>query len=233
MNKIKDYKASYYIRHDQIDSALAVFKTIPRSFWQSEPYRSMLNCNPFFVDVEHPHAPTFADSTRYDKTTFLTQMLKLKKSAEKTPSVSAREFYLLGNAYYNMTWKGNFWLMSYIYWGVSQQYSDYFKDETFINSYFGLERAQKQYELCLKNTKDEKLAALCHFMIGVCNKAKTEYRFYLNNNRWADPAPEPPVAVNPMDAFFNKKFPNRIKSYQNSDYWCTNYAALAKLYSGF
>lgn len=234
INKIKDYKATYFIRNDQIDSALAVLKTIPNSVWKEEPYKTMLNCNPFYVDIQNPHAPTFADSTRYNKTNFLEQFVKLRNEAAKNPSVSAKNYYLLGNAYYNMSWRGNFWLMSDIYWGSGESYSDYFKDDkTFLNAHFGLERAQKQYELCLKNTKDEKLAALCHFMIGYCTKTKTEYVFYQKYNRWDDTAPKPPFVENPANGTFKTMFPNRINTYAKVDYWCTNYDKLARLYSGF
>ena len=234
LNKIKDYKATYYIRHDQIDSALTVLKTIRRSYWQTEPYHSMLNCNPFYIDIAHPHAATFADSMRYDKISFLEQMVKLRNEATTNPSVSARNYYLLGNAYYNMAWKGNFWLMSDIGWGTGEAHSGYFeKDAQFINNYFGLENAQKQYELCLKNTPDEKLAALCHFMIGYCVQTKAEYVFYQHNNRWDDQAPKPPIAPNPATAIFRNKFKNGLNQYAKLDYWCTNYDKLAKLYSGF
>ncbi len=234
VNKIKDYKASYYIRNDQIDNALAIFKTIPASFWQKDPYITYMDCNPFYVELVHPHEPTVADSVKYNKVSFLERVVALRNEAKANPSVLAQNYYLLGNAYFNMTWRGNYWLMSDIYWGQGEQHSDYFKDDqTFINNYFGLERAQKQYELCLKNTNDEKLAALCHFMVGYCLKRKTEYLFYQNNNQWEEDAPKPPVVENPSNAVFKKKFPNRLSTYADRQYWCTNYESLARVYSGF
>jgi hypothetical protein len=234
VNKIKDYKASYFVRNDQIDSALAVFKTIPASVWKKDPYIIYMNCNPFYVELVHPHEPTVADSVKYDKASFLKSFVELRNEAQANPSLNAKNYYLLGNAYFNMTWSGNYWLMSDIYWGQGEQHSDYFgEDKTFINSYFGLERAQKQYELCLKNTKDEKLAALCHFMVGYCAKRKSEYLFYQKNDKWDDNAPKPPVVENPGNAVFKTKFPNRFSAYTSKQYWCTNYESLAKLYCGF
>lgn len=234
LNKIKDYKATFYIRHDQIDSAWMVFKTIPKSVWKEEPYRSMLNCNPFYVDLQHPHAPTVADSTRYDKITCTERIIALRNEAQKNPSVFAKNYYLLGNAYFNMSWQGNFWLMSDISWSSGEGYSGYFdEDKQFLNNFFGLEWAQKQYELCLKNTKDEKLAALCHFMIGYCAKAKTEYYYYQKFNRWDEEVAKPKIAENPASSIFKTKFPNRINTYAKIDYWCTNYESLARKYSGF
>lgn len=234
VNKIKDYKATYYIRHNQMDSALLVFKTIPKNVWKEEPYRSMLNCNPFYVDLQHPHAPTVADSTRYDKITCAERIITLRNEAQKNPSVFAKNYYLLGNAYFNMSWQGNFWLMSDISWSSGEGYSGYFdEDKQFLNNFFGLEWAQKQYELCLQNTKDEKLAALCHFMIGYCAKAKTEYYYYQKFNRWDEEVAKPKIAENPASAIFKTKFPNRISTYAKIDYWCTNYESLARKYSGF
>ncbi|MBL7815702.1 MAG: hypothetical protein JNL70_11880 [Saprospiraceae bacterium] len=234
VNKIKDYKLTYFIRNDQIDSALKVAKTIPRNYWQKEPYQAMLNCNPFYVDVVHPHTVTFADSIKYNKITFLERVVALRNEAQKNPSVAAQNYYLLGNAYYNMTWKGNFWLMSDIYWGAFESHSDYFKsDTTFINTYFGLTRAQKYYEMSLNSTTDEKLAALNRFMIGYCAKTREDYFFYQKVSRWDDNAPKPPAFKNPADVVYNQKFPNRLKDYSGAKYWCTNYESLAKLYSGF
>ena len=235
VNKIKDYKASYYVRHDQMDNALAVFKTIPLTYWQEEPYSTMLNCNPFYIDLAHPHATIFADSTKYNKTTFTQRVVALQNEAKRDPSVSAKNYYLLGNAYFNISWKGNFWLMSDISWGTSESYSEYFtEDNTFANNYFGLERAQKYYELCLKTTNDVKLAALCHFMIGYCSETRTDYNFYKGNeNRWDPNAPKPPDFDNPYNGVFESKFPNSLAIYGGRDYWCTHYENLAKLYSGF
>lgn len=234
LDKIRDYKATYYIRHDQIDSALSVLKTIPRSKWQEEPYQSMLNCNPFYIDLQHPHAATFADSTKYDKVSFLERMISLRNETATNPSVSAQNYYLLGNAYFNMSWRGNFWLMSDITWGTGESYSNYFDDDkAFLDSYFGLERAQKQYELCLKSTNDEKLAALCHFMIGYCVDARAKFQYYQKVNRWDDKTPEPPKTDNPANAVFKNRFPNRLNTYAAVDYWCTNYGNLARVYSGF
>jgi hypothetical protein len=234
LNKIKDYKATYYIRQNQIDSAMMVYKTIPRTKWQEEPYRSMLNCNPFYIDLQHPHAPTVADSTRYDKFSCIERMITLRNSAAKTPSVSAQNHYLLGNAYFNMSGHGNFWLMSDISWSSGGGYSGYFENDTaFLDNYFGLDWAKTQYELCLKKTSDEKLAALCHFMIGYCAKMKTEHYYYRRFNRWDEQTKEPKIGENPANGIFKNKFPNRINTYTKADYWCTNYESLALHYSGF
>lgn len=238
INKIKDYKMMYYIRHEQLDSALMVCKTIPRSFWQSSPYNEMLNCNPFYVALPNTHTPNVADSTRYDKQTCLERMVQLRNDAEKNPTEYAKNYYLLGNAYFSLSWHGNFWLMSDIYWGNGHESSHYFdKDNSFTHNYFGLDWARKQYELCLRNTKDERLAALCHFMIGYCANAKAEYAFYEKQSQLPydpnNPTPEPPKVGNPANQLFNNRFPRRLGLYANMDYWCTHYENLALMYSGY
>ena len=121
-----------------------------------------------------------------------------------------------------------------ISWSSGEGYSGYFeKDTAFLDNFFGLDWAKTQYELCLKKTNDEKLAALCHFMIGYCSKTKTAYYYYRRFSRWDDQTKEPKYADNPANGIFKNKFPNRLNTYAQADYWCTNYESVALHYSGF
>lgn len=170
---IQDYQAMWYINRDQLDSAYAILRTIPDTFWNREPYLSMMRCNPFHVDFFRPHQYVPADSVTYNKTAFLKRLLYLRREADRNPAVRAHHYYLIANAYYNMTWHGNVWLMNRVWWSTNEGY--YYAEPgeeqpltPFEADYYGAVKAREWYLKALEATRDKKMAALCVFMAGKC-----------------------------------------------------------------
>ena len=173
INLIKDYKAMWYVNRNKLDSAYAILRTVPDTFWQQEPYQSMMNCNPFFVDFYRPHQFVAADTAVYNKTSLLRRVLDLQQEAEKNPARRAQNYFLLANAYYNMTWRGNVWLMNRVWWSGGEDYYVFDPDKEepltpFEENYYGATIAKSYYLKALEETKDKKLASLCLFMAGKC-----------------------------------------------------------------
>lgn len=221
LNKLRDYKATYYIRQDKLDSALAVFRTIPNEYWKNEPYSSMLNCNPFFVDWRNTHAPNRADSVRFNKKTFIERLVQLKKEFDNDPIKYAKNCHLIGNAYYNMTQAGNYWLM----WDIEWITGDYAGIRTPNNdAYFGCILARKYYELGVKNIKEEKLANICYFMVEQCNIIWDNYLERAVKNG------KPPKPTT-FAAEYLRLFPNN-KKYTNMKYWCQEYENITYSFVG-
>lgn len=176
VNIIKDYKATWYVNRNKMDSAYAILRTVPDTFWQQEPYHSMMNCNPFFVDFYRPHNFVKADTAAYNKTTMLARLLELQSEAEKNPAKRAQDYYLIANAYYNMTWHGNVWLMNRVWWSINEDYYYVEPGEEapltpFEENYYGATIAKSYYLKALEETKDKALAQLCLFMAGKCEDA--------------------------------------------------------------
>lgn len=181
INKLKDYKSMHYIRRDQLDSALVVLQTIPEDFWQkNEPYTHSLDRDPFFVNTASSRHNT---GKVVSKTQFVRQILQLKAEAERDPSKRAKNYYQLGNAYYNMTWHGSFWLMNNVYRSIGDMYLD-IKSPTlktvgdpFYSHYLGATRAKKYYLMAMQNSRtDHTLAQLAAFMADYCDQHNQRYQ---------------------------------------------------------
>ncbi len=225
INKLRDYKATYYIRQDKLDSALAVFRTIPNEYWKKEPYSSMLNCNPFFVDWRDTHTPNRADSVRFTKKTFVERLIQLKQELEKDPIKYEKNYYLIGNAYYNMTKNGNYWLMWEIAWS---NYDNPFKRQPEYDIYFGCTLARKYYELGARKMKDEKLRSLCYFMTEKCH---VNWQEYLNDTNRDGQGNRPTTQATTFATEYLRLFPNH-KKYTDMKYWCQEYENIAYSFVG-
>ena len=75
-NKILDFKSMYYIRRDELDSALLCINQIPETYWNEWPYQ-LFKCFPFTV-----HSGTDYQSNNdfftYNKRKFLQRMCNIK-----------------------------------------------------------------------------------------------------------------------------------------------------------
>jgi hypothetical protein len=187
INKIKNYKATYYIRTDNLDSALAVFKTIPNDIWNYGSYPIYVR-NPFLANI-YGHTANPKDSIVYTKTSIVERMIALKKDAAANPEKAAIDNYYLGNAYYNMCYNGNCWIMSNDYKSNNESITENLKPE--LTYYYNYSRPVPYYQAALKASKDDKLTAICVFMLDVCKQNALEkaytpqksyaYRLFGNN----------------------------------------------------
>lgn len=112
-NRIRDYHATYHMRRDDLKAALAIFKTIPDSYWTQPPYNEYLTTNPFSVGIHLPTAPSTAPLFRVptSKADFVETLISLQNDNYGTKEKRAETYLLIGNAYYQMTYYGRWWLM--------------------------------------------------------------------------------------------------------------------------
>ncbi len=117
LNKIKDYYGTHYLLNDNLEKAALVFKTIPVEFWDEFPYKKYLSNNPFITDLRINGTSPLNDTLLRcnNKADLVQKIIDLKKEAQQNSAKRAEIYYLLGNAYYNMTQNGKSWLMSRIY----------------------------------------------------------------------------------------------------------------------
>ncbi len=117
VDKIKDYYGTYYLLNDDLEKALAIFKTIPTSFWSDFPYKNYLSNNPFITGVRIESKSPLNDTLLQcnNKADLLQKIIDLKKDATQNKEKQAESCFLLGNVYYNMTQDGKAWLMSRVY----------------------------------------------------------------------------------------------------------------------
>jgi hypothetical protein len=101
VSKLKDYKSILYIQRDELDSAYAVLKTIPDTFWQQYPYKEFLSRNPFRYI---PHVPGQQSdeplpTATYTKTSFVKKLIELKQELKNNPIKYEQNYALIGTAY--------------------------------------------------------------------------------------------------------------------------------------
>lgn len=171
-NKLLDYKATWFLREGQLEQAAAVFQQIPDEFWAGFPYALFADDDPFVVNIEDPHNYNKTDSARYNKRTIVERMISLQREADRDPSKRALNHYLLGNAYYNMSWHGKYWIMSRISWSIWEmsQWRDRETTAPGDADYFGDQRAQRHYLIAMKEAKDPVLQAMACRMAEECER---------------------------------------------------------------
>lgn len=171
-NKLLDYKATWFLREGQLEQAASALSQIPDEFWTGFPYAMFAQDDPFVANIEDPHNYNKGDSARYNKRTIVERMLALQREAKRDPAKRALNNYLLGNAYYNMSWHGKYWIMSRIGWSMWEmdQWNDRENSAPGDADYFGNQRAQRYYEVALKTANDPVLKAMACRMADECQR---------------------------------------------------------------
>ena len=88
----------------KLEAALAIFESLPGK------YDFPIEVNPFnmaITDCINPENCYLKTSTAYTRNSFVRKLIEIRGIAEKTNS--STDYYLLGNAYYNMTYFGPAW----------------------------------------------------------------------------------------------------------------------------
>jgi hypothetical protein len=194
VSKIKEYKSMYYLRRNDLQAAYNEVKTIPDAYWQGGLFQEWMNVNTFHVDMRMPHQRVDADSIGLTKKQILEKMVMLKKQLDSDPIKYADNNLQLGNAYYNMSNKGNSWLMWDVYWA-------HYDNNERLNEPLSI--AEKYFADGMKNSKNEQISAVCYYMASICK------------NNWK----ELEAADNPYTSAFKARFPKGDK-YTHLKFWC-------------
>lgn len=170
--KLLDYKATLFVREGMLEEAAAVFLQIPDAFWEGYPYAMFADDDPFVVNIEDPHNYNKTDRVRYNKRTIVERMIRLQREADRDPSKRALNHYLLGNAYYNMSWHGKYWIMSHIGWSIWEMSAvrDRGVGRPDDGDYYGCYRARHHYQVALKEANDPVLQAMACRMAEECER---------------------------------------------------------------
>ena len=216
-NTLLDYKASWYIQQDQLQTAAVILKQIPDAFWEDYPYALFKGDDPFVANVEDAHNYDNLDSANYNKRTIIERMVALKKEAASHPKKRALNNYLLANAYFNFTWHGKYWIMSSIRWSTNDHYYYESMDRSDASDrYFGCSRALQYYELVLDEAKDPVLKALACRMAIECTSNWNQYT-------------EPNASVEFEDNYSDQLEGEAAETYQQIKE-CTGYADFIRRY---
>lgn len=184
-NKLRDCKASWYIRHHRLKDALATLQQIPDSFYAQYPYDTYLGGDAFFLNLNNPHTAAKEDKRSLNKKQLIAEMVKLQQLATKDKLKTAACYYQLANAWYNMTFHGKNWMMVRQWWSCVEPDYDYLieNNKQFYDDYYGCMQAKQLYLKAMEATKDKKLAAFCFYMAQQCERNNREYKSAFKNHR--------------------------------------------------
>jgi hypothetical protein len=187
--KLLDYKAMWFLREDRLEEAAASYRQIPDAFWSNYEYSYFDGDDPFVVNIEDPHNYSNSDSARYTRRTIVERMIALEQEAARNPKKRALNHYLLGNAYYNMSWHGNYWGLSRIAWSMHEmdQWRDRETSGPGDDDYYGCARAKKHYVLAMEAAKDPVLKAMAVRMAGECEWNWLAYAGEGGLDEWENP----------------------------------------------
>ncbi len=173
--KLLDIEAMWYVNQDRMPEALAVLQRIPDDYWGMYPRSAFLCDDPFRVDVADPNNYAKKDILHYNKRQLVDELVCLKEEARRHPEKAALNAYLIGNAYFNMSWYGKYWIMSSTWWSgrqFDQRWSR--RDAAFEDHYLRLSRAKEWYLKSMRTAKDPELKALACFMVTYCDQQNDE-----------------------------------------------------------
>ena len=155
------------------------------------------------------------------------RLIELQKQAEsRDKKLSAKANYLLGNAFYNMSYYGNSWMMVSYWWSVS----DIYKEGKVNKNYFSLETAKAYYKKAMEASPTPSFAALNLRLMGICEKQNLYLQKEIDPNRPKDEYGYPAditVEDNEVTAYqeLKKTYPKLYDSLMDG---CSGWAAFLK-----
>ncbi|MFV0605539.1 MAG: hypothetical protein ACK5NK_06810 [Niabella sp.] len=170
LNRLYDLLGTKFIRKNDLNNALVAFTNINDTLWSSTyyPYATYLNVNTFYTNMYNEHKTLPQDSTKYNKREIVEKLQYHIKEAENTASPQrAYHYFLVANAYLNMSQYGNSWMMRRYYWTSNAPRKTGLEDDA---EYYGCLQAEQYYLQAGAVAKDKAFAALCLRMAGRCLK---------------------------------------------------------------
>ncbi|WP_345144492.1 hypothetical protein [Flavobacterium ginsengiterrae] len=169
-NYYKDLKGTIAFRNNNLELAYETFASMPKDFWDKNyEFKSYLNEDPFKPKILQKYEERKFDY-HFNKADFIAKLIELKK--QNTASSNLQ----LANAYFNVSYLGNSWMMSAYDWTSGESYTDYVYGDNTENkkkyqngNYFHLNTAKMYYQKALKMSKNNNEKAMASLMLFECN----------------------------------------------------------------
>ncbi|WP_162926955.1 hypothetical protein [Flavobacterium psychrotrophum] len=165
-----DLKGTIAFRQNNLPLAYDIFKEIPDSFYKNEwDYKYYLNEDPFYPKVLNYAKKGNPFEYNFNKAKLLKRILELQKKTD------TESYMQLAHAYYNLSYRGNSWLMQSYYQGY-MYYDAYFgkiapkKEEGYMaGNYKNFTLAKYYYKKALDTAKSDEHRAMASLMLYVIN----------------------------------------------------------------
>jgi hypothetical protein len=166
-----DIKGTDFLRKYQLEAALQCFQQIPPASLKQVMF------NPFTERIKDCVRCSVADSVLYDKAQLIQKILDLEFQARAAPDEAAKQYYLIGLAYYNMSYFGHCHKAMDFYRSGASWYSMHSGKDIFEkrgrpngnHENLDLSQALKYFEMARKATRDPELGAKSAFWAAKCD----------------------------------------------------------------
>lgn len=160
---LSEIDGTVYLANYDFESALS-------SFYYIKDELEMLPADPFQMNLKDCHDCDARSLTvkLYTKYSFAKRMLELEKEVKITPQNRAENYFLLANAYYNLTYFGNSWMIIDFYRSYYENYYD--------PNYLDCSKAEEYYLKAMTVSNKKEFKAKCLFMAAKCE----QNRFYID-----------------------------------------------------
>ncbi|MBN1798224.1 MAG: hypothetical protein JW822_06590 [Spirochaetales bacterium] len=152
-NSLLELKATLLLLDGRVDEAIAIYLALPKNLRTGQDY-----IDPFSASMHDVIWHYEYKGKTISKLEFAQKLLELHTSLKKDPH-NARSHYLLGNAYYNIT-----------YFGKSWDLAGYFRSGSYYSGLTDCSRALHHYQKAFEYTKDKELKAECLFLMAKCRQ---------------------------------------------------------------
>jgi len=152
-NSLLEMKAMLLLLADEIQEAIAIYASLPEKMRSERRF-----IDPFTTSIHDIIWDDYYDGKLISRFEFAKKLLELKTSIKKNPQ-NAHAYYLLGNAYYNIT-----------YFGKSWDLVGYFRSGSYYSGFTDCSRALNYYKKAFELSKDRELKAECCFLMAKCRQ---------------------------------------------------------------
>jgi len=175
--KVNDLMGIKYMRDDNLKMALHYFSKIPNDHYTNA---TLFNENPFYKIKGYMNFDKSKTEKGLNKAKMVAQLINLIKKAENRNNKNrSKDYFLVANCYYNMSFYGNSWMLKRI--SRTDNGDLNYADE---NEYYRCNLAKYYYQKAKQYTKSTNFDALCMYMIGKCDARDMEYNIIKKHRKW-------------------------------------------------
>lgn len=201
-NKTNDIMGIKYMRDNNLKMAYLYFSKVDKNHYTNGP---LFDENPFYSIKGYMNFDANKNSNRLTKASVVYALMQRIKKADNVKNKNRnKDYFLIGNCYYNMSYYGNSWMLKRICWTSSRDAN--YQDEV---DYYQCNKAQYYYQKAFDTSKSREYKALCMYMISKCKARQNEYALYQQYDKYYYVIEEDKVkAITLAFSDFKAKYPD-------------------------
>jgi hypothetical protein len=178
-DQIFDLRGTFALRDGHLSVAASSFKQVNPDFWEKDKWTN-LGWDFFGKKDSLPFARL--DSLPANKLRLVQRLMDLEKEAIRNPKRRAENYYLMANAYFQMTCWGQGWEMMAC--GIGEEKTVRKRPKKFLKLYsspdparyaedfYQCKKAMRYYQKCLESHPEPEMGSRAAFMLGECDRRR-------------------------------------------------------------